>query len=40
VILLVGRKVGNKLLVEGEEFHAHQDNPTEPSGNGPEKHTK
>src|SRR5207245_7125766 len=37
VVLLVGRKVGNKLIVEGEEFHGHQDNPAEPSGNGPEK---
>ncbi len=37
VILLVGRKVGNKLIVEGEEFHGHQDNLAEPSGNGPEK---
>jgi mRNA-degrading endonuclease RelE of RelBE toxin-antitoxin system len=34
VILLVGRKVGNKLIVEGEEFHGHQDHPPEPSGNG------
>lgn len=23
VILIVGRKVGNKLIVEGEEFHGH-----------------
>jgi len=35
VILLVGRKVGNKLIVEGEEFHGHQDHPAEPPGNGP-----
>ena len=34
VILIVGRKVGNKLIVEGEEFHGHQDHPAEPSGNG------
>jgi mRNA-degrading endonuclease RelE of RelBE toxin-antitoxin system len=34
VILLVGRKVGNKLIVEGEEFHAHQDNPPEPPRDG------
>ena len=34
VLLVVGRKVGNKLIVEGEEFHAHQDHPAEPSGNG------
>jgi len=37
VILIVGRKVGNKLIVEGEEFHGHQDHPVEPSGNGPVK---
>lgn len=35
VILIVGRKVGNKLIVEGEEFHGHQEHPVEPSGNGP-----
>jgi mRNA-degrading endonuclease RelE of RelBE toxin-antitoxin system len=37
VILIVGRKVGNKLIVEGEEFHGHQDHPVEPPGNGSEK---
>lgn len=37
VILIVGRKVGNKLIVEGEEFYGHQDHPVEPPGNGPEK---
>ena len=26
VILLVGRKVGNKLVVDGIEYHGHQDN--------------
>jgi mRNA-degrading endonuclease RelE of RelBE toxin-antitoxin system len=35
VTLIVGRKVGNKLIVEGEEFHGHQDNPTESSGDEP-----
>lgn len=25
VILIVGRKVGNKLIVAGKEFHAHED---------------
>src|SRR6266576_1399235 len=25
VVLIVGRKVGDKLIVEGEEFHGHQD---------------
>ena len=34
VILVVGRKIGNKLIVEGEEFHGHQDHPPEPPGNG------
>jgi mRNA-degrading endonuclease RelE of RelBE toxin-antitoxin system len=29
VILVVGRKVGNKLVVKGQEFHGHQDNPAE-----------
>ncbi len=37
VVLIVGRKVGNKLIVEGEEFHGHQDHPVEPPGNGSEK---
>src|SRR5437773_7123736 len=35
VLLVVGRKVGNKLFIEGEEFHGHQDDPAEPAGNGP-----
>jgi mRNA-degrading endonuclease RelE of RelBE toxin-antitoxin system len=34
VILIVGRKVGNKLIVEGEEFDAHQDDPAQPPENG------
>jgi mRNA-degrading endonuclease RelE of RelBE toxin-antitoxin system len=34
VILIVGRKVGNRLIVEGEEFHGHQDHTAEPPGNG------
>ena len=37
VILVIGRKVGNKLIVAGEEFHGHQDHPAEPSGGGPEE---
>src|SRR5438876_5124470 len=37
VVLTVGRKAGNKLIVEGEEFHAHQDHPAEPLGNGSQK---
>jgi mRNA interferase RelE/StbE len=35
ILLVVGRKVGNKLIVGGEEFHGHQDNPPEPAGGGP-----
>lgn len=34
VVLLVGRKQGNKLIVQGEEFHGHQDDSTQPPGNG------
>ena len=37
VILIVGRKVGNKLIVEGEEFHGHQDHIAKPPGNGPQE---
>jgi mRNA-degrading endonuclease RelE of RelBE toxin-antitoxin system len=29
VIVAVGRKVGNKLIVEGEEFHGHEGDPAE-----------
>jgi mRNA interferase RelE/StbE len=32
VLLVVGRKVGNALIVEGKEFHEHQDNPPKPAG--------
>jgi len=35
IVLIVGRKAGDKLIVEGEEFYGHQDNPAEPPGNGP-----
>lgn len=34
IVLIVGRKAGNKLIVEGEEFHGHQDHPPEQPGNG------
>ncbi|MCS6976924.1 MAG: hypothetical protein NZM31_07960 [Gemmatales bacterium] len=37
VLLIVGRKVGNKLIVEGEEFHAHKDDPTQPPGSRSEQ---
>src|SRR6266496_4392424 len=40
VILIVGRKVGNKVIVEGEEFHGHQDHPAQPPGNGPKEDAK
>ena len=37
IILVVGKKQGNKLLVAGKEYHGHQDHPTEPTGNGTAK---
>jgi mRNA-degrading endonuclease RelE of RelBE toxin-antitoxin system len=40
IVLLVGRKVGNKLIVEGEEFHGHQDNPSKPPGDGPQENAQ
>lgn len=40
VLLIVGRKVGNKLIVEGEEFYGRQDDLAKPSGNGPEENTE
>jgi hypothetical protein len=30
----VGRRIGNRLIVEGEEFHGHQDHSIQPPGNG------
>ena len=36
VLLVVGRKVGNKLIVEGQEFHGHQDDTPKPTGSGSE----
>jgi mRNA-degrading endonuclease RelE of RelBE toxin-antitoxin system len=32
ILLVVGRKVGNMLVVKGQEFHGHQDNSSKPSG--------
>lgn len=29
VLLLIGRKIGNRLIVDDEEFHDHQDHSTE-----------
>ena len=37
VVLIVGRKVGNRLIVEGEEYRGHQDHPAKPPGDGPEE---
>lgn len=34
-LLVIGRKAGNKLIVEGEEFHGHRGDPTEPAGGEP-----
>ena len=39
-IVIVGRKAGNQLIVEGEEFHGHQDHPAEPPGNGSGKNAE
>lgn len=36
VLLIVGRKVGNALIVENEEFHGHEDDPPESTGIGPQ----
>jgi mRNA-degrading endonuclease RelE of RelBE toxin-antitoxin system len=33
IVSVVGRKVGNKLIVAGEEFHGHQDSFSESPGN-------
>jgi len=35
VLLIIGRKVGNTLVVEGKEFHEHQTHPPEPAGGRP-----
>lgn len=29
LVVVVGRKVGNRLIVNGEEFHEHEDNTAE-----------
>jgi mRNA-degrading endonuclease RelE of RelBE toxin-antitoxin system len=36
VVLVVGRKAGNTLLVKGKAFHGHQDNSIEPPEGEPE----
>jgi mRNA-degrading endonuclease RelE of RelBE toxin-antitoxin system len=35
VLLVVGRKVGNKLIVKNQEFYAHQDDSIKPAGDKP-----
>lgn len=35
VLLIVERKVGNALVVSGEEFHEHRGDPPESVGGGP-----
>jgi mRNA interferase RelE/StbE len=37
ILLIVGRKVGNSLIVGGEEFHGHEDDSPESSGGGPSR---
>jgi mRNA-degrading endonuclease RelE of RelBE toxin-antitoxin system len=34
VLLIVGRKVGNKLIVGGEEFHGHRSDTPDPTADG------
>jgi len=34
VLLIVGRKVGNKLIVGGKEFHGHRGDPPESTADG------
>lgn len=40
ILLVIGRKAGNKLIVAGEEFHGHQDNPPESPGGGADSVTQ
>ena len=36
IVSVVGRKVGNKRIVAGEEFRGHQDHPSDSPGSGPQ----
>jgi hypothetical protein len=40
VLLIVGQKVGNKLVVSKEEFHERKADPPESAGGGSSGHTK
>jgi mRNA-degrading endonuclease RelE of RelBE toxin-antitoxin system len=35
ILHIIGRKVGNTLVVDREEYHEHQADPPEPPGSGP-----
>jgi mRNA-degrading endonuclease RelE of RelBE toxin-antitoxin system len=35
ILLIIGRKIGSTLVVDGEEFHEHQADPPESAGGGP-----
>jgi mRNA-degrading endonuclease RelE of RelBE toxin-antitoxin system len=35
ILLVVGRKVGNTLIVGGVEFHGHREDPAQPASDGP-----
>ncbi len=39
VILVIGRKAGNKLIVAGEEFHEQETDSSEPVENEPSEDT-
>jgi len=34
IIVVFGQKLGNLLIVKGEEYHEHENDPPEPSGDG------
>jgi mRNA-degrading endonuclease RelE of RelBE toxin-antitoxin system len=40
ILSVVGMKVGNRLIVAGEEFRGHQDRASESPGDGPEGSTE
>src|SRR5437868_3949700 len=40
LMLIVGQKVGNTLIVAGEEFRGHQDHPPDSPGGGSEGNTQ
>jgi mRNA-degrading endonuclease RelE of RelBE toxin-antitoxin system len=40
VLLVVGRKIGDKLVVKGQEFYGHQDHPTQRPRSRPPGHAQ